>query len=42
MKYETPKLVALPLAVDAIQGEKGINKSFDLTHDVTAVYEDWE
>jgi hypothetical protein len=42
MKYETPEVVALPLAVNAIQSEKVQTKSFDHDRDITQAYEDWE
>jgi hypothetical protein len=42
MKYETPEVVALSPAVNAIRGEKLPNKVFEVTHDIAAAYEDWE
>ncbi len=42
MKYETPELVALPSAVNAIQTEKAITKNSEGLSEVAAAYEDWE
>ena len=40
MKYETPKLVVLPVAINAIQNSKQIHGSDG--KDVSPAYEDWE
>lgn len=45
MKHETPKLTALPPAINAIQGFKSIQssvKSPGQDYDFIAAYEDWE
>ena len=41
MKYETPELVVLPVAIDAIQNTKAI-KGPDNPKDPSPAYEDWE
>jgi hypothetical protein len=42
MKYETPKLVALPLAIEAIQGGNKHNAGSEPVHEIVTAYEDWE
>jgi len=42
MKYETPELVALAPALDAIQSPKQNNQVIDHSSDPLAAYEDWE
>jgi len=41
MKYETPKLVVLSVAIDAIQ-DKPHSGSPDNEKDASPAYEDWE
>lgn len=42
MKYETPNLVVLPLAMEAIQGGNKNNSGSEAQHEIVAAYEDWE
>jgi hypothetical protein len=43
MKYETPQLIALKPAIDAIEGGKNISPGDSPQNkDVVAAYEDWE
>jgi len=42
MKYESPQLVVLAPAVNAIQGGKSISDCDGLLKDGVAAYEDWE
>ncbi|MGD1078950.1 MAG: hypothetical protein ABR881_11580 [Candidatus Sulfotelmatobacter sp.] len=42
MKYETPNLVVLPLAIEAIQGSSKLNAGSEPVHEIVTAYEDWE
>ena len=42
MKYETPELVVLSVANDAIQSGKGNPPTPDSQKDASPAYEDWE
>jgi hypothetical protein len=42
MKYETPEVMVLMPAINAIQGIKGVRDSDSEVKDAVAAYEDWE
>lgn len=42
MKYETPELTALTLAINAIQANKPHGDSLDSSKEIVAAYQDWE